>query len=69
MARTLLANRKRVVMITGGSRGIGLAVAKEYAKQGDMVVISGRNDKTSLEEALTSLRKITAEVSGALVEG
>ena len=45
---------KRVVMITG-SRGIGLAVAKEYAKQGDRVVISGRNDKASLEDALASL--------------
>jgi NAD(P)-dependent dehydrogenase (short-subunit alcohol dehydrogenase family) len=64
----ITANRKRVVMITGGSRGIGLAVAKAYAKQGDRVVISGRNDKASLEDALASLREITAEVSGALVD-
>jgi NAD(P)-dependent dehydrogenase (short-subunit alcohol dehydrogenase family) len=61
-------NKKRVVMITGGSRGIGLAVAKAYAKQGDRLLISGRNDKTSLENALASLNEITSEVSGALVD-
>jgi len=52
-------NTKRVVMIIGGSRGIGLAVGKEYAKQGDRVVISGRNDTRSLEDALASLREVS----------
>ena len=47
-------NTKRVVMITGGSRGVELAVTKEYAKLGDRVVISGKNDKTSLEDAGTT---------------
>jgi len=38
-------------------RGIGLAVAKEYAKQGDKVVISGRSDNAALERALFSLKE------------
>jgi NAD(P)-dependent dehydrogenase (short-subunit alcohol dehydrogenase family) len=63
-----MKNAERVVMITGGSRGIGLAVAKEYAKQGDKVVISGRSDKAALERALASLKEITREVTGALVD-
>ena len=63
-----MKNTGRVVMITGGSRGIGLAVAKEFAKQGDRVVISGRSDKAALEHAVTSLKEITPEASGALVD-
>ena len=63
-----MKNAERVVMITGGSRGIGLVVAKEYAKQGDKVVISGRSDKAALEHALASLKEITPDVSGALVD-
>ena len=63
-----MKNAERVVVITGGSRGIGLAVAKEYAKQGDKVVISGRSDKVALEHALASLKEITPDASGALVD-
>lgn len=38
------AARPRVVVITGGSRGIGLATAQAFAGQGDQVIIMGRDD-------------------------
>ena len=36
------AAQPRVVVITGGSRGIGLATAKAFAAHGDQVIITGR---------------------------
>jgi NAD(P)-dependent dehydrogenase (short-subunit alcohol dehydrogenase family) len=39
-----------VVVITGGSRGIGLATAKAFAAQGDQVIITGR-DAARLDSA------------------
>jgi NAD(P)-dependent dehydrogenase (short-subunit alcohol dehydrogenase family) len=39
------AARPRVVVITGGSRGIGLATAQAFAAQGDQVIIAGRDDR------------------------
>jgi NAD(P)-dependent dehydrogenase (short-subunit alcohol dehydrogenase family) len=40
----------RVVLITGGSSGIGLATAKLFVKEGAFVYITGRNE-AGLEEA------------------
>lgn len=37
------AARPRVVVITGGSRGIGLATAKAFSARGDQVIITGRD--------------------------
>ena len=38
--------RERVAVVTGGNKGIGLGVAKAYAREGASVVITGRDDKT-----------------------
>lgn len=38
--------RGNKAIVTGGSRGIGLAIAKELVQSGAMVVISGRNKET-----------------------
>ena len=32
----------RTVLVTGGNRGIGLAVARAFAKQGDRVAVTHR---------------------------
>ena len=39
----LLENR--VALITGGSSGIGFAIAKVFLKQGCSCIITGRNEK------------------------
>ncbi|TKG93974.1 SDR family oxidoreductase [Puteibacter caeruleilacunae] len=41
--------RKRNILITGGSAGMGLATAIKFAEKGDQVIITGRNEK-KLEE-------------------
>ncbi|MGW0454061.1 MULTISPECIES: SDR family NAD(P)-dependent oxidoreductase [Gordonia] len=33
----------RSVLITGGSAGIGLALAQRYAERGDRVMVTGRS--------------------------
>lgn len=40
---------KKVVYITGGSRGIGKAIAKKFAKEGYSLAINYVSDKTDLE--------------------
>ncbi|ALG12591.1 SDR family NAD(P)-dependent oxidoreductase [Kibdelosporangium phytohabitans] len=44
----------RIVVVTGGSKGIGRAVAERFAKAGDDVVITGR-DETALADAAREL--------------
>jgi short-subunit dehydrogenase len=51
----------KAVLITGGSRGLGLAIAREMASQGARLAICGR-DADSLERARASLARLGAEV-------
>jgi NAD(P)-dependent dehydrogenase (short-subunit alcohol dehydrogenase family) len=44
----------KVAVVTGGNSGIGLGVAKAYAREGAQVAITGRNEKT-LEAAATEI--------------
>jgi NAD(P)-dependent dehydrogenase (short-subunit alcohol dehydrogenase family) len=53
--------RGRAVLITGGSRGLGLGLAREMAVQGARLAICGR-DPESLERARASLARIGAEI-------
>jgi NAD(P)-dependent dehydrogenase (short-subunit alcohol dehydrogenase family) len=53
----------RVVLITGGSRGLGLLLAREYARLGAKLVLTAR-DAASLERATEELRASGAEVLG-----
>lgn len=46
---------KRAILITGGSRGIGAAIALEFAKAGDRVAIHYVSSKTDAENVLKTL--------------
>lgn len=46
---------KRTILITGGSRGIGAAIAHEFAEAGDRVAIHYVSSKTDAENVLKSL--------------
>ena len=49
-----------VVLVTGGSKGIGLAIARAFLGRGDQVVIGARNPSASL--AADRLRVVKADV-------
>jgi NAD(P)-dependent dehydrogenase (short-subunit alcohol dehydrogenase family) len=53
--------RERVVVITGGSRGLGLVMAREFAKRGAHLAILARN-RSSLERAEHELSSAGAVV-------
>jgi NAD(P)-dependent dehydrogenase (short-subunit alcohol dehydrogenase family) len=53
--------RGKVVVITGGSRGLGLALARELGRRGARLAICGR-DPESLERARASLARLGSEV-------
>jgi NAD(P)-dependent dehydrogenase (short-subunit alcohol dehydrogenase family) len=52
-----LASRRRVTLVTGGTAGIGRAVALELARRGDRVLFVGRNLERG-REVLHELRAI-----------
>lgn len=54
---------KKRVVITGGSRGIGKGLAREFLRRGQQVVINGRNEDT-LHGALEDLKHLGGEVAG-----
>jgi len=53
--------KDKVVIITGGTSGIGKAIAVSFARRGAKVVISGRNAE-ALQNTTDELKKITADV-------
>lgn len=53
----------KVAVITGGTRGFGLAVARAYAAEGAAVVISGRTAQ-AVEAAVAGLTAAGAQASG-----
>jgi NAD(P)-dependent dehydrogenase (short-subunit alcohol dehydrogenase family) len=60
-ARRLSSLRDQVVLITGGSRGLGFLMAQEFARQGGRIAICAR-DPIELARARLALRAQGAEV-------
>jgi len=59
--------RGKTVLITGGSRGLGLLMAREFAQAGARVAICARNN-AELERARMDLTRRGAEVLAALCD-
>ena len=53
--------RNKTVLITGGSRGLGLVLAREFAREGARLVLCAR-DEQELEYARLDLGELDAEV-------
>lgn len=60
-ASTRYSFANKVVLVTGGSRGLGLVIARKLAREGARIAICGR-DFGSLQEAAAELRQAGAEV-------
>ncbi|MFD9663584.1 SDR family NAD(P)-dependent oxidoreductase [Rhodococcus sp. NPDC059968] len=50
----MLGMEGKVAVVTGGTQGIGLAIAKEFVEQGAKVVITGR-EQPSIDEAVAEI--------------
>ena len=53
---------KQVALVTGGSRGIGLGIAKQLAGQGFDLAINGMRPEEQVKGVLDDLRDMGAEV-------
>ena len=56
MSDTLFSVQDQVVLVSGGSRGIGKAIARGFAERGARVIITGRDEK--------SLKTTAIEIQG-----
>ncbi|WP_339711516.1 3-ketoacyl-ACP reductase [uncultured Kriegella sp.] len=50
------------VLITGGSRGIGLGIAKELARMGHNLAINGMRSPERVDDVIQDLKRLGAEV-------
>jgi len=55
--------KNKVAVITGGSRGLGLAIARAYVREGAAVVIGSRSAET-VQRAVDELKQAGARASG-----
>lgn len=66
LKNSLLKLRNKVIIVTGGSTGIGLAISKKLACEGAIVIICSRN-RNNLMSAIKELRQISTANHGYYV--
>ncbi|HEX8060527.1 MAG TPA: SDR family oxidoreductase [Cyclobacteriaceae bacterium] len=59
--------KDKVIIITGGSSGIGKALAEKFGREGSKLVITGRR-KEQLEDAASDLRQLGIEVTPVVAD-
>jgi NAD(P)-dependent dehydrogenase (short-subunit alcohol dehydrogenase family) len=57
-----MAETRRVALVTGGSRGIGLGIARELVSDGFHLAINGLRDSSEVAAVLADLRSAGSEV-------
>lgn len=57
-----MSKARRVALITGGGRGIGLGIAESLAAEGYNLAICGLREEALVEDSLAQLRQLGAEV-------
>ncbi len=67
---------KKVILVTGSSRGIGIATALRFAEEGGIIIVHGPEDSEELENALIKVQthnsksiKLTCELSDSRAIG
>ena len=60
---------RKNVFITGGSRGIGKAIAKKFAQNGYDVIVNYVSENTNLEELEKELKNGQEEIRTLFVKG
>ena len=58
---------KKIALITGANKGIGLETARQLAKQG-ITVLAGARDEAKASQAATELRKEGLDVHGLVID-
>jgi NAD(P)-dependent dehydrogenase (short-subunit alcohol dehydrogenase family) len=58
---------KKIALITGANKGIGLETARQLAKQG-ITVLAGARDEAKASQAATELRKEGLDVHGIVID-
>ncbi len=53
---------KKVALITGGTRGIGMGIAEKFAHEGYNLVLSGRKRPEEVEDSFAPLRDLGARI-------
>ena len=67
MTDPLFDVKDQVVLVSGGSRGIGLAIAAGFAQRGAQVVVTGRESST-LEQAVATMADVPLSPQGVVCD-